>query len=59
MLGGFMSGLGMALSYFAANLYYLFFTFGVLAGKFKKYGTWLEYCQAEGLPKIATNYIVI
>ena len=47
MLGGFMSGLGMALSYFAANLYYLFFTFGVLAGKFEKYGAWLQDAKPE------------
>ena len=33
MLGGVMSGVGLSISYFAPNLYYLFFTFGALAGR--------------------------
>ena len=33
MLGGLMSGVGLTVCYFTPNLYYLFFTFGLLAGK--------------------------
>ena len=36
MLGGLMSGVGLAVCYFTPNLYYLFFTFGLLAGKWVK-----------------------
>ena len=32
MLGGGISAVGLSISYFAPNLYYLFFTFGALAG---------------------------
>ena len=33
MLGGVISSIGLSISYFAPSIYYLFFTFGALAGK--------------------------
>lgn len=33
MLGGFIAAIGLCISYFAPSIYFLFFTFGALAGK--------------------------
>ena len=40
-----MSGVGLAVCFFTPNLYYLFFTFGLLAGKWGILG--IMYKQYE------------